>query len=317
MKLTRLTALFLSSIVCSLPCCAQNNATASPSSSSSAKLRIAITFDDLPAHGSLPPGETRVGVVTKIVDALQKAHVPPTYGFVNGVQLQHQPADEIVLELWRKGGNRIGNHTWSHPNLNHLALADYEAEVTRNEAVLQKAAIGTNWHWFRFPFLAQGDTPEKRSGIRNFLLDHDYKIAGTTMSFADYLYNEPYARCSAKDDSKSLALLESTFIAAANESITYYRDLSHKLYGRDIPYVLLMHIGAFDAKMLPQLLELYRSRGFEFITLDEAESDEFYAQDTDLRLAPGPDNLEGMTWKRGLTPPPHTMAQPQFEGLCK
>jgi hypothetical protein len=48
------------------------------------------------------------------------------------------------------------------------------------------------------------------------------------------------------------------------------------LYGREIPYVLLLHIGAFDAKMLPKLLQLFRDRGFTFITLEEAERDPVY-----------------------------------------
>src|SRR5258707_7859492 len=48
-----------------------------------AALRIAITFDDLPAHGPLPPGETRLEVASKIIAALHNAHVPPIYGFVN------------------------------------------------------------------------------------------------------------------------------------------------------------------------------------------------------------------------------------------
>ena len=49
------------------------------------------TFDDLPAHGPLPPGETRIEVANQVIRALKKAHVPPTYGFVNGVLVQQQP----------------------------------------------------------------------------------------------------------------------------------------------------------------------------------------------------------------------------------
>ena len=47
---------------------------------------IAITFDDLPAHSDLPPGVTRVRVAQRIIDALKAAHLPPVYGFFNGVQ---------------------------------------------------------------------------------------------------------------------------------------------------------------------------------------------------------------------------------------
>jgi lysophospholipase L1-like esterase len=40
--------------------------------------KIAITFDDLPAHGPLPPGETRMDVILKIIAALREAGLPPT-----------------------------------------------------------------------------------------------------------------------------------------------------------------------------------------------------------------------------------------------
>jgi hypothetical protein len=40
--------------------------------------QMAITFDDLPAHGALPPGDTRVAVASKIIAALRDAHVPPS-----------------------------------------------------------------------------------------------------------------------------------------------------------------------------------------------------------------------------------------------
>ena len=77
--------------------------------------------------------------------------------------------------------------------------------------------------------------------------------------FGDWLYSEPYARCVARNDRKAIAEMEKDYLAAAAEGITYYRAMAKALYGRDIAYVLLMHIGAFQAKTLPKLLALYRS----------------------------------------------------------
>jgi peptidoglycan/xylan/chitin deacetylase (PgdA/CDA1 family) len=279
--------------------------------------QIAITFDDLPAHNLLPPGETRMDVASKILRALDDAHLPPTYGFVNGVRIEEQPADAAVLDAWRASGDPLGNHGWSHMNLDQHALEEFEADVNRNEPLLSSRMKDQDWRWFRFPFLAEGDTPEKRAGIRSFLLQHGYKIAGVTMSFGDYQWNEPYARCKAKGDNEAIASLENSYLAAADASIGYSRGLSQTLYGRDIPYVLLMHIGAFDAEMLSRLLRLYRSRGFAFVTLPEAERDQFYGEDTDLHLSPGPDSLEESMTERHLSLPPHALAPPSFDTLCR
>ena len=281
--------------------------------------QMAITFDDLPAHGPLPPSESRIEIATKIIAALHEARVAPVYGFVNGADLEQHPGDEDVLKAWREAGNPVGDHSWSHMNLNQHSLEEFEADVNRNQPLLMQLMKDKNddWHWFRFPFLAEGDTPEKRAGIRKFLAQQGYRIAAVTMSFGDYQWNEPYARCKAKGDEKAIALLQSSFLFAAEDSISYYRDMSHALYGRDIPYVLLMHIGALDAEMMPRLLRLYQSKGFEFVTLEKAESDEFYRQDTDLSLPPASDTLEGLMADRHLALPARALPVVQFDTICR
>ena len=189
--------------------------------------------------------------------------------------------------------------------------------MLRDEPTIEALMKGVDWHWFRYPFLAEGDRPEKREAVRKFFLQHGYRIADVTMSFGDYRWTEPYARCKAKGDTQAIETLKETYLEAADKSIDYYRDLSQRLYGRDIPYVLLMHIGALDAEMLPRLLDLYRSRGFEFVTLQQAESDQFYRTSIDLSLPPAPDMLEGIAGERHLPMPPQPQLSIEPESLCK
>jgi peptidoglycan/xylan/chitin deacetylase (PgdA/CDA1 family) len=256
-------------------------------------------------------------VISKILAALHDAHLPPTYGFMNGVRVEEQPADAAVLQAWRSSGDPLGNHSWSHMNLNQHSLEEFEKDISQNEPMLGQQMKDEDWHWFRFPYLAEGDTPEKRAGIRTFLGQHGYKVAAVTMSFGDYLWNEPYARCKAKGDTAAMATLESSYLGAADANINYYGAMSHALFNRDIPYVLLMHVGAFDAEMLPKLLDLYRSRGFEYISLPDAERDIVYREDTDLSLPPDADTMEGMMSARHLPLPARTFSLPQFDAMCR
>jgi len=281
------------------------------------KLRMAITFDDLPAHAALPPGVTRLDVASRTIDALRKAHVPPTFGFVNGLRVQEMPGDVEVLRMWRAAGHPLANHTWSHMNLNQHSLAEFESDLVRNEPLLSQ--IGNDdWRWLRFPYLATGETVEKRSATRALLAARGYKIAAVTMSFGDYLWNDPYARCSAMGDSKSISALRAAYLSAADQDIDYYRTLSHQLMGRDINYVLLLHIGAFDAEMLPELLRLYESKGFEFVTLPEAQADSFYSSDNDPRLPASAETLEQALAERNIElPKQHPVVLLDFDKLCR
>ena len=279
--------------------------------------QIAFTWDDLPAHSALPQGETRVEIGRKIVAAMKEAHLPPAYGFVNGVATEKEPLSAAMLKEWHDAGLLLGNHTWSHMNLNEYTLAEWEADVLKNEPILKKYAENDDWHWLRYPYLAEGDTEEKRDGARVFLRAHGYRIAGVTMSFGDYMFNEPYARCVAKKDTAAIAQLEESYLAVADATINYTRSMSKALYGHDIPYVLLMHVGAFDARMLPRLLKLYRDRGFTFVTLQQAEQDPFYKNDLDLALPSRPDMLEQAMVDRQLSPPPHPKSSIDLNAICR
>jgi peptidoglycan/xylan/chitin deacetylase (PgdA/CDA1 family) len=281
-----------------------------------AATQVAITFDDLPAHSALPANTTRVRIAQDILAALKAADAPPTYGFVNGVQVEREPASEPVLALWRKAGHPLGNHTWSHMGLSGASLADWQAEVLRNEPVLQAHMAGADYKWLRFPFLDEGDTPEKRAGARAFLGQHGYRIASVTMSFDDWAFNEPYARCVAKGDEAAIADLERRYMDAAAASLAYSRSLSRAL-GRDIPLVLLMHEGALDARMLPQLLAFYRREGVKLVTLQQAEADPFYAADVKPGVGPGPVTLEAAAAARGLPIPQKGWDPAALTGVCR
>ena len=98
--------------------------------------QIAFTFDDLPAHGPLPANETRLQVISRIVSALHDAGLPPIYGFVNGQGTVSEPVDIAALQAWHQAGNPLGNHTWSHMNLNQHTLEEFEADSSQNEALL-------------------------------------------------------------------------------------------------------------------------------------------------------------------------------------
>ena len=278
--------------------------------------QMAITFDDLPAHNALPPDVTRLQVATSILTTLATEHMPPTYGFVNGAKAK-DPDTVSVLQAWRDAGQPLGNHTWAHLDFNDLTVRQFEAEIAKNEPLLKHYMRGEDWHWFRYPYLHEGQTVEKVRTARSWLKAHGYKVAQVTMDFEDYLWNAPYARCVDKHDEAAIAKLHDSYLSTASQYLDLARELSHMIYGRDINYVLLMHVGAFDAKMLPDLLALYRRAGLKFTTLAEAEQDPAYRDDEGLASMQGGDLLEQMMQRRHLKFPPNTKPYKELDQTCR
>lgn len=268
-----------------------------------APIRVAITFDDLPVHSDMPPGVTRTEIAKAIIQALKADRAPPSYGFVNAHWLVDQPGTAEVLRLWRAAGYPLGNHSWSHMDPNTNTVEAFEDDVLKDEPTLQKYMGRGDWHWFREPYLHQGDTDEKRQAIGTFLVAHHYRIAQVTLSWDDWAYNDVYARCMAKGDKDAVAWMKDAWLDGASVALLASQQMSQTLYGRNIPFVQLTHIGAFDAVMMPQLLKMYRQRGVRLISLPEAERDPAYA-DLNQHFTFGGTMLDEQFALRGLPIPP-------------
>jgi peptidoglycan-N-acetylglucosamine deacetylase len=279
--------------------------------------KLAITFDDLPLNGSLPPGVTRTQTTKDVLAILKKRHVPPVYGFVNAKRLEGTPDGAEALKLW-SAVEPVGNHTYSHMDLEANTPEAYEHDIEENEPVLELLEANDNWHWLRYPYLHEGDTVEKRRTIRAYLKAHNYRIAQVTLDWEDYLWNFAYAKCAAKNDQKAIAWLHSSYLGTASEFLDLGREQAKLIYGHDINYVLLMHLGAYSSTILPDALDLLKKKGFKLVTLEEAESDPVYDGDPDVGLHDAGTLLDQWMQVKQIKYPPHAeKPYKELESICQ
>ena len=291
--------------------------------------KLALTFDDLPLNGQLPTGVTRTQITHDVLAILKKRHVPPAYGFINAAKLENLgPKDNDdgaeALKLWASH-EPVGNHTYAHINLSSSTVEQFEQNIQQNEPALQLLTSSRsnakstfqNWHWFRYPYLIEGDTVEKRRAIRDFLAQRNYKIAQVTIDWEDYLWNTAYARCLDQHDAQAIASLHASYLSTASTYIDADRAMAKLIYGHDINHVVLLHLGAFSSTILPDMFKLLKQKGFTLTTLEDAESDPAYAIDPDIGLKDGGSLLEQIIESKKLpfTYPP---AKPykELENIC-
>lgn len=290
---------------------------------SHATIKVAITVDDLPTHGALPPHTSREAVAKKMLRVFQKHKLPDVHAFINAGKVEVNHESYEVLNLWKKSGYSFGNHTYLHPDLNKVSVEEFKKQIEQNEPMLAKLSPTKNWKHFRYPFLREGDTLEKRNAIRSFLKEKNYQIAQVSIDFEDWSWNDPYARCKKIGDKNKVQWLEKTYLQNATEQLDRAEAVSHALLQRSISHILLLHIGAFDTDMLDQLLTAYEKKGVQFITLDEANSDEIYSIDPALAAKYGSEityqimKSKGLTLKDlGLDPYTH-YPEKELEQVCK
>jgi peptidoglycan/xylan/chitin deacetylase (PgdA/CDA1 family) len=266
--------------------------------------KLAITFDDLPLNGTLPQGKTEVDIVKAVLPILKATKGPPAYGFINAKKLESNPKGAEALKLWVEGGQRVGNHTYSHIDLTRASTEDFRREILLNEPALQLLSSKDEWRWFRYPYLHEGDTLEKRHAVRQMLGELKYSIAQVTLDHEDYLWNSTYARCLDKHDKKAIDWLRSSYLQTAEVYFQLQRQLAQQVYGREINHVLLLHLGAFSPEILPDLFKLLSKQGFTLVSLEEAQRDPAYLVDPDFAATNTGTLLEQHMDARKLPYPP-------------
>ena len=280
---------------------------------------LAITFDDLPLNGLLPPGVTRVETTKDVLEILKKKDVPPVYGFINAKKLEGSQDGAEALKIWA-AAEPFGNHTYSHMDLEQNSPEAFEREIEENEPVLEllNGEAKDTWHWFRYPYLHEGDTVEKRRAVRAYLKAHGYRIAQVTLDWEDYLWNTAYARCVAKGDKQSIEWLHSSYLSTASDFLDLGREQAKLIYGRDISYVLLMHLGAYSSTILPDALDLLKKKGFKLVTLEEAQRDAAYDSDPDAGLHDAGTLLDQMMQVKAIRVPQHTeKPYKEIDSICQ
>jgi peptidoglycan/xylan/chitin deacetylase (PgdA/CDA1 family) len=241
---------------------------------------LVVTVDDLTGNGQLPSGMTRLSIAELYIRTLKQHGVPEAYGLVNVAKLQRDEDGSEVLDSWRRADYPLGNHSYSHLNLNRASsFEQWKSDVVTGEQEIARRMEGVDWRYFRFPNMAAGRDRAQHERAMTFLKQQGYRIAEATVSFDDWAYSDAYARCLAKGDTAAIAAMKAQYLKAIDQGIVRMKSLSHTVYGRMIPQILLTHLSGWSAVMLPEVLARLDAAGARYVSLAAAQRDPAYKGD--------------------------------------
>ncbi|MDP4175468.1 MAG: polysaccharide deacetylase family protein [Bacteroidota bacterium] len=274
----KLFVLLILSAISFIPNSAQTNDTYKDKE----KKELAITFDDLPAVVVTSDINALKTNTQNLLSALIK-HKVPAIGFVNECKLYDdstyiQPRADL-LRMWLEAGMLLGNHTFSHIDMNSTPLNDYEKDVMNGETTIKKllAEKGQKPEFFRPPFLHIGTSNEERNSFENFLHDHGYKMAPVTIDNSEWIFARAYYNAKQKNDSLMMKKIAESYIPYMEQKFEYFEKQSVELFGHNIKQILLIHANELNADHFNELAQMLENRGYNFITLSEALKDSAYS----------------------------------------
>jgi len=192
--------------------------------------KVALTFDDGPNNDYTP----------KILDILKEKKVPATF-FVTGANIQNNIP---LIRREYKEGHEIGNHTFTHPNL-ELTSDNRERIELRSTRLLLESILGYSTLLFRPPYITDAE-PTNLSQIRSLAVARDEGFICVTSYIDPNDWEED--------------VTSDTIVARAMKS-------------QNKGNIILMHDAGGDRSesiiALPQVIDYYRKQGFEFVTVSE------------------------------------------------
>jgi peptidoglycan/xylan/chitin deacetylase (PgdA/CDA1 family) len=258
---------------------------------------VAFTFDDGPKLASTPllsPQERNQAMLDALARNKVQAALFVTCG--NGAA---RPEGYALAKAWGDAGHMVGNHTMTHPDLNDakLTLAQYEQEVLDCDSIIK--TLPGYARWFRYTFLREGNTPEKRDGMRAFLKQHGYRNAYVSLDTSDWRLDEKLVEVLAANPKADIAPIRQLYLAHIRQRALAYRDLSQQLLGRDIPQVILLHHNLVSALWLGDVIAQFREMGWTITTPQAAFADPVYELVPE-RPRPGQSLLLSLARTRGM-----------------
>ena len=244
---------------------------------------VCITIDDLPAAAANFMNGGDIAEMTKKLLTTIRDQKVPVVGFVNEKKLYKLgEVDQRIgaLNMWLDYGFELGNHTYSHASLNKTPLAAWEEDVMRGETVtsMLMAQHKMKLRFFRHPYLDTGRDLETRRKAEEFLAQRGYRIAPITLDAWDWMFAPVYEDAKKRGDAALQKKIVDEYLRYSDQVFDYDERLSTHIMGYEVKQILLIHGNQLEADHIGELFDLFRKRGYRFITLEEAVSDSAYGQ---------------------------------------
>lgn len=217
-----------------------------------------------------------------ILDKLGEAKVKATL-FSCGKTLQGKKG-MYVFKSWNDAGHQIANHTYSHPN---YSSEDVTIDQFKTEILKQDSIIAPYTHYtklFRFPYLREGNTPEKVSELRTFLKEKGYRNGYVTIDDSDwYIDKKLQDQMKLADEADiDFTAYRSFYVNHIFEVAQRAETLAYELTGRNIKHTLLLHHNLVSALFLDAIMGKFQQEGWVLVSSQDAFNDPIYYEVPDF-----------------------------------
>ena len=285
--------------------------------------KLAVGFVGIPPvdRTANPPKDS--DATARLLIQELKEHKVPAIGFLTGGMVSDgeklYPVRANIARLWVDAGLDLGLGGFKHIWLYHTSPDEYIANIEKNERAA-KQLLGENVskvRYFSYPFLNTGKTVEDKARVESWLASHGYASVKYTFDNQEWMYSYAYDMARNDNDVNTMKEIREAYVAYMGKMFDHYEAYSSEMFGRDIPQTLVLTPSRLVTDTADEFFGMAAKRGYNFVSMDEAQSDAAYQTKENFMGDAGISWFERWTMAKGSKLRPEPAVDQTVEKIWK
>ncbi len=245
--------------------------------------KMAIGFVSIPPLDRLGDAPKDSQATASLMITKLARHKIPAIGFVQGSMIsdgENLSSDRAeIVRMWRDAGLEIGIGNFKHFWFYDTPYDDYVNAVEKNEKVTKQILAEKNLplRYFSYPYLNTGKSNEEHIRFENWLNQRGLHSVKYTFDNQEWMYSYAYDMARKDGDSEKMKRIHAEFLDYMTKMRAHYEAYSQEMFGRDIAQTLVLTTSRLVADTSDELFGMFETRGYEFVSMDEAQKDAAYS----------------------------------------
>lgn len=257
--------------------------------------KLAVGFVSIPTNRSSKADKSFDETPRLLIEKLNRYKIP-AIGFVNGSlvsdgdKIYKERAD--IIRRWRDAGLEVGIGNYKHIWFYDTPFEEYAAGVEKNAEITNRILKEKDQkvRYFSYPYLNTGKTYQDHLRFETWLEARNLDSVKYTIDNSEWIYSFAYDAARETNDTAKMNGIRADFLKYMSEMFDHYEQYSQEMFGRDINQTMVLTPSRLVVDTADELFGMIEKRGYEFVSISEAQSDEAYQT---------PDNFSGI--KAGIS----------------
>jgi beta-lactamase regulating signal transducer with metallopeptidase domain/peptidoglycan/xylan/chitin deacetylase (PgdA/CDA1 family) len=243
--------------------------------------KIAVGFVGLPPVDRSDNAPKDSDATARLMIAKLTQHKIPAIGFLNGSMVSDGeklfPVRANIVKIWNDAGFEVGIGNFKHVWFYDTPYDEYVAGVEKNEATVkkvlgEKAAV----RFFSYPYLNTGKSVEERDRFETWLKSRGITPVKYTIDNQEWMYSYAYDMARNDNDISTMTEIRVAFVNYMSKMFDHFEAYSQEMFGRDVNQTMVLTPSRLVTDSFDDLFGMIKKRGYEFVSMEEALSDEAY-----------------------------------------